>query len=101
MLVVKAESELNGTKREIGRIKIISQNPFDRSGSQISSYTYEMADPPAAPGALKGVGKIINHFRQQSVWMLVAKVLRDMEGRGLFPPLPASAAPGPREILIR
>ncbi len=89
MLVVKAELDSGGeagAAKEIGRLKIISQNPFDRSGSQISSYTYEMADPATAPFALKGVGKIANHFRQQPVWMLVEKVVRDMDARNLFAP---------------
>jgi hypothetical protein len=89
MLVVKAQLDPGGdanTAKEIGRLKIISQNPFDRSGSQISSYTYEMADPSTAPFPLKGVGSILNHFRQQPVWILVEKVLRDMNARGLFAP---------------
>ena len=89
MLVVKAQLDPGGeanAAKEIGRLKIISQNPFDRSGSQISSYTYEMADPSTAPFPLKGVGSIVNHFRQQPVWILVEKVLRDMSARGLFTP---------------
>ena len=40
MLVVKAELDPAGdgsAAKEIGRLKIISQNPFDRSGSQTMS----------------------------------------------------------------
>lgn len=87
MLIIKTEQWPGGNEKaakEVGRLKVISQNPFDLTGNQISSYTYEMADPGTAAFPLKGTGQVHSHFRQQPVWMLVEQVLRDMAERGLL-----------------
>jgi hypothetical protein len=47
-------------------------------------YTYKITDPKASPFALEGGGSLTGRFGQNSAWLLLDKVLLDMEENGVL-----------------
>jgi hypothetical protein len=83
MLVVKMES----SGKELSHINVLSESECAftrrRPGSPFCDYMYE-TKPRKGLSVPKNRGALRDHFREQSVWVLIKKVFQDMHRRGFL-----------------